>query len=608
MTALDFCDSNYETGHVRQVLVAHGLTERSIKCCLPTWKLWLQWCASHNLQPAEASRADVDQFLERFLKLPRRTQIKYRSHIASIYEKVGDGQTNPGRKLRSKDLFTKSRYQTYWDKWVWWCGLAKVSALPADPDHLAEYLEEVARKKSLSYASSALTAISREHRENDLPDPKRVAPVIQAVEELRQRAVPSSKRGHTGSVLSPTTVERYQATWNHWSSWCDEMGIAPQTAQPQDAETYLTCCQGQPWSIHTIKGAVGVLKRTYQTNGWTPNPFSSEQVRAVMKAFAQSYFSPEDDAGPAVPSDVDSVLPALDWPNNLADSTLQARKSLWKSWLGWCAAQDIDSLDASPEQIASYLVEMADDHKISVVQNFLSTIVHAYDCAAPDRANPGRSFLVKWTLQGLKRTRGEPPAQMTGLTAEDFACIEAMAKRPRPWETEHQALVRGTTDLAIIGAMRDCLLRLSETADLTWDDLTTEPDSSGRLTIRRSKTDQEGKGAVGYVSPQTLVWLREMRELTMAGPTMFGISSASIYRRIVEAALYAGLEGRYGGHSQRIGMAQDLSRDNVPLHRIMQAGRWKDPAMPAYYIRKQAAGFNAVAQFYERNPGLALIE
>ena len=273
-------------------------------------------------------------------------------------------------------------------------------------------------------------------------------------------------------------------------------------------------------------------------------------------------------------------------------------KSNWKRWSVWCIAQEIDSLDVSPEQIASYLTEMVDKYKVSVLRNLLSAIVHVYDSAAPDRANPGRSLLVKQTLKGIRMRCGGPPAQMTGLIAEDLARIEATARRPRPWETEHQALVRGTTDLAIIGVMRDCLLRVSEADALTWDD----------LTIRRSKTDQEGRGAVGYVTPPTMVWVREMRDLTMAGPTLFGISSARIHNRIAEAALYAGLEGRYGGHSQRIGMAQDLGMANVTLPRIMQAGRWKDPAMPAYYIRNQAAGFNAVAQLYERNPGLALIE
>ena len=37
-----------------------------------------------------------------------------------------------------------------------------------------------------------------------------------------------------------------------------------------------------------------------------------------------------------------------------------------------------------------------------------------------------------------------------------------------------------------------------------WRDLVPEPDGRGRLTIPYSKTDQEGKGAVLYVSKRTM--------------------------------------------------------------------------------------------------------
>ena len=50
-------------------------------------------------------------------------------------------------------------------------------------------------------------------------------------------------------------------------------------------------------------------------------------------------------------------------------------------------------------------------------------------------------------------------------------------------------------DAALIAVMSDGLLRVSELADLLVDDLAFEPDGDGRLTIRRSKTDQEGTGA-----------------------------------------------------------------------------------------------------------------
>ena len=151
-------------------------------------------------------------------------------------------------------------------------------------------------------------------------------------------------------------------------------------------------------------------------------------------------------------------------------------------------------------------------------------------------------------------------------------------------------------------------LRVSEAAALTWDDLEEMEDGTGRLTIRRSKTDQTGEGTVVFVSRQTMGYLKEMRGMVMEGETIFGIAQNAIYTRIADAVRYAGLEGRYGGHSSRIGMAQDLARSNFTLLMIMQAGRWKSPQMPAHYIRKLKAGHNAVANWYQQHPGRALID
>ena len=104
-------------------------------------------------------------------------------------------------------------------------------------------------------------------------------------------------------------------------------------------------------------------------------------------------------------------------------------------------------------------------------------------------------------------------------------------------------------------------------AALTWDDLTEESDGSGRLNIAHSKTDQEGRGATLFVSTQTMEWLKEMRDMVMERPTIFGVTQGTLALRIAHAAHYAGLEGRYGGHSMRIGMAQDLApRPHVADH------------------------------------------
>lgn len=76
--------------------------------------------------------------------------------------------------------------------------------------------------------------------------------------------------------------------------------------------------------------------------------------------------------------------------------------------------------------------------------------------------------------------------------------------------------------------------------------------------------------------------------------------SADNRSRIAAAARAAGLDGRFSGHSPRIGMAQDLAAGGAALPALMQAGRWSSSVMPASYIRDQSAGRSAVAQYYDR--------
>ena len=87
------------------------------------------------------------------------------------------------------------------------------------------------------------------------------------------------------------------------------------------------------------------------------------------------------------------------------------------------------------------------------------------------------------------RMRGHEPRQATGLTRRDMLAIKPLAT-PKQW--------------ALLRLMRDCLLRRSEASAVRWRDLVPEPDGRGRLTIPYSKTDQEGKGAVLYVSEKTM--------------------------------------------------------------------------------------------------------
>ena len=80
--------------------------------------------------------------------------------------------------------------------------------------------------------------------------------------------------------------------------------------------------------------------------------------------------------------------------------------------------------------------------------------------------------------------------------------------------------------------------------------------------------------------------------------SVFGLRPNQISRRIKQAAQMAGLGDGFSGHSPRVGMARDLARVGIELPSLMNAGRWRSPAMPAHYTRNETAGKGAVAQFH----------
>lgn len=167
----------------------------------------------------------------------------------------------------------------------------------------------------------------------------------------------------------------------------------------------------------------------------------------------------------------------------------------------------------------------------------------------------------------------------------------------------------GLRDAALVALASDCLLRVSETVAVQVADLAAESDGSGRLAVRRSKSDQEGRGAVLYVGEPT------MRRIA-AWHDAAGLDDGPLFRRIrrgdrVEAsaitdraarsiiqarAADAGIEGRVSGHSLRIGAAPSLAAAGAGLVELQQAGRWDSPSMPAHYARGQLAARGAVAR------------
>ncbi len=147
--------------------------------------------------------------------------------------------------------------------------------------------------------------------------------------------------------------------------------------------------------------------------------------------------------------------------------------------------------------------------------------------------------------RGLRRERPQKLAQVTGLTCEVIAKIEATACAPRKgrgrgrcMETAKAATRRGHMDIALVRTMRDGLLRRSEAATLQWQDLSVEAsDGFGRLHIARSKIDQKARGHVAYLTADTAACLQRIKPAdALPEDRIFAMSARAIANRIKAVA------------------------------------------------------------------------
>ncbi len=300
-------------------------------------------------------------------------------------------------------------------------------------------------------------------------------------------------------------------------------------------------------------------------------------------------------------SDIGNLNAILD--HEVSRTTIANYDVQWRSFCMWAMVKGVQPLPADPVHVAAYLAERIEElgHRPATLRVAAAAIAFAHRTAGIE--DPCAGPEVRRMLRSATRMAGRSQKQAEGLTAEALAAIRSTACKPRRGrggrlESPQTARARGNLDVAMISLMRDAMLRVSEAAVLIWRDIASAADGTGRLLIRRSKTDAEGEGAVAFVSTATMAALCSIRNEASDDDTVFGLRPNQIAKRIKMAAQVAGLGDGFSGHSPRVGMARDLARAGIELPSLMTAGRWRTSRMPAHYIRNETAGKGAVAQFY----------
>lgn len=275
-----------------------------------------------------------------------------------------------------------------------------------------------------------------------------------------------------------------------------------------------------------------------------------------------------------------------------ASNTLRAYQSDWRDFEGWCSAHSVASLPAASEVVVIYLTDLSSRAKPSTLQRRISAISQAHQAAGYE--SPTKSSQVKAVWAGIRRVKGTAQQGKAPVTTPE---IRAMI--------EHlPASLLGTRDRALLLLGFAGAFRRSELMSLDVEDVASTNDGAV-VTLRRSKTDQEGQGTkkgIPYGSnPDTCpvrsvkAWIDAagicegplFRSINRHGQLQPGRLTDQVVALVVKrAADAAGLDaGHFSGHSLRAGLATAAAMAGASERSIMAQTGHKSVNMVRRYIR-----------------------
>ena len=277
---------------------------------------------------------------------------------------------------------------------------------------------------------------------------------------------------------------------------------------------------------------------------------------------------------------------------SIAENTLKAYQRALQGLETWLAGRTL-----SDALLANYITILHENDKSPATIGQLVAAVKwqlKHQSNAPLQPMP----ITQATLAGIRRAgKDRGRGQVDGLIWRDVERICVYA--------EAEGTLIGLRDSAMIRLMSDCLLRISEVVGVNFGDL-----KGNTLTLRVSKTDQEGTGESLYVCENTRQLLKQYCE--QAGITRGAVfrhirrgghlqtqrlTTVSARRIIQKRARAAGVEGFISGHSLRVGSAVSLAQAGATVVDMQVAGRWKSSQMPAHYAKAELAERGAIARF-----------
>lgn len=286
---------------------------------------------------------------------------------------------------------------------------------------------------------------------------------------------------------------------------------------------------------------------------------------------------------------------------SMAASTMRVYEMHWRIFQVWCKTLQFDALPTTPAVMARYATALAKAGKRWSTINVAMTTINQANLAK-NRTQVRADPYVRTVLRGIRRTLGTATEQAAPLLGEHLAKgIEAFSNKT-PLGIRDRAML----SVGFFGAFRR-----SELVSLNVDDL--ELDSKGWIvTLRRSKTDQEGQGRTlglpyatnPLVCPVRTVqkWLELRRKAGVpeeVGSPLFlrvdnlqqdildaRLTGQVVTRIVKQAAEAAGLNvPDFSAHSLRAGFVTTAARAGKTTHAIRRQTGHNSITMLDRYVR-----------------------
>lgn len=258
-----------------------------------------------------------------------------------------------------------------------------------------------------------------------------------------------------------------------------------------------------------------------------------------------------------------------------ADATRRAYRSDWQDFAGFCADRGVASLPAAAATLAAYAAALADKgRKYSTIRRHVAAIAYAHKLKGfdpPDAAEP-----VKAVLRGIRRRIGTAVTRKAPATARVIAKLLYRLPDTLAGKRDRAILLLG-----FAGARRRSEIVALNVADLEF------VDAGVIVHLRRSKTDQEGRGAIVPVpNGKKLKPVEALRDWVASAGVTEGplfrpigkgdrigatrLSDRAVAEIVKRHAAAAKLDPKvFSGHSLRAGFVTQALTDGVDPFRVM---------------------------------------